>query len=179
MNKLGGDVALEGLEPADEDRAKLLDVQTAGQLNALAARCGNTADIKGFHQPEYDADSLEMMADLCERNGVGYTLWGERNDQEKTLSSELRRIASQHRMLHTGWKLMLIVSELGEAAESLRKTGVEGIGNSDDDNFGEEMGDANIRLLDLCSFRGVHIGDETLDKMAVNTERPYLHGKKG
>lgn len=173
---------VELAEPNPE-RMALLDSQTANQLNALAARCGNTADDKGFHQPVKDANSLDAFADLLERHSVGHTVVertivdGENHDI--TIATELRRIASQHRMMHAGWKLMLIVSELGEAAESLRKTGVEGIGKSNDDNFGEEMGDVLIRLLDLCAILNIPIGDETLDKMGVNTLRPHLHGKKG
>lgn len=188
MNKLGGDIALgdggTSTRNADEeDRQKRIDAITAGQLNALAVRCGNTADSKGFHQPVKDADALDQISRMLAGTDGGMTVFTTNGNDPvndgQSVSAVLQRIASQHRMMHLGWKLMLIASELGEAAESLRKTGVEGIGNSDDDNFGEELADSLIRLVDLAALAGVPIGDVTLDKMGVNTTRPMLHGKKG
>lgn len=66
-------------------------------------------------------------------------------------------------------KLMLIVSELGEALEAIRKGDVQ--------NEAEEVADAFIRILDYCGTYRIDLGVATVKKMAVNEGRPYKHGK--
>lgn len=68
-----------------------------------------------------------------------------------------------------GNRLMLIVSELGEALEALRK--------NDEDNFKEELADVAIRLGDLCGGLGIDLEAEIIKKMDKNKDRPYKHGK--
>lgn len=67
-------------------------------------------------------------------------------------------------------KLMLVVSELGEALEASR--------NSDFDNFCEELADTCIRIFDLAGAFNIHLGDVIAAKMEKNEQRPYLHGKE-
>lgn len=69
-------------------------------------------------------------------------------------------------------KLMLVVTELGEATEAIRKP------PPDVENFYEEIADAMIRLLHLCGGLNIDIDGEIAKKMAKNRERPYLHGKR-
>lgn len=66
-------------------------------------------------------------------------------------------------------RLMLIVSELAEAQEALRK--------NDKDNFKEELADVAIRLGDLCGGLGIDLEAEILKKMIRNKDRPYKHGR--
>lgn len=66
-------------------------------------------------------------------------------------------------------KLMLVVSEIGEAAEAIR------VGNFD--NFGEELADTIIRLLDIARSSGIDIDYEVRKKMDTNERRPIKHGK--
>lgn len=66
--------------------------------------------------------------------------------------------------------LMLVVSELGEAAEAYR--------HNDSVNFAEEIADTIIRLLDMCKGYGIDIDAEVREKMNRNRERPHLHGKQ-
>lgn len=66
--------------------------------------------------------------------------------------------------------LMLIVTEVAEAAEAVR------IG--DIDNFGEEMADVIIRTLDTCHALGVDLDSAVLAKMEKNKLRPVMHGGK-
>lgn len=97
-----------------------------------------------------------------------------------------------------GEKLMLIVSELGEALEAHR-TG-EGITPNDvlqrilevqdnkefevsfvalvKDSFGDEMADVVIRVFDLCGMMGIDIEGHILAKHRYNTMRPFRHGNK-
>lgn len=67
-------------------------------------------------------------------------------------------------------KMMLVVTELAEAAEAVR--------HEDWDNFVEELADTFIRLLDLCGTMGIDIKKEIEKKMVVNEGREIRHGKK-
>lgn len=67
-------------------------------------------------------------------------------------------------------KLMLVVSELGEATEAVRQR--------DYANFQEEIADTLIRLLDICGTMGIDIEKVIKDKMVVNKGRPIRHGTK-
>ena len=66
-------------------------------------------------------------------------------------------------------QLMLIVSELGEAAEALRKEDLK--------NFREEIADTVIRLFDLAGACGMDLEEEISKKMSKNFSRPYRHKK--
>lgn len=70
---------------------------------------------------------------------------------------------------HISTKLMLIVSEVSEAVEELRKGG---------DKLPEELADVAIRLFDLCGFLGINLGREIEKKMIKNQTRDKKHGKK-
>lgn len=67
-------------------------------------------------------------------------------------------------------KLMLVVTEVAEAAEAVR--------NGEKENFEEEIADTFIRLLDLCGAMGIDPEEIIEKKMVVNRGRPMLHGKK-
>jgi len=66
-------------------------------------------------------------------------------------------------------KLMLIVTELGEACEADRK--------GDHENLREEIADTFIRLFDLCGHLNIDIEYEIDKKIQKNKTRPKLHGK--
>ena len=65
-------------------------------------------------------------------------------------------------------KLMLAVTEIGEAAEAARKL--------DKDNFREEMADTIIRLLHLAAALGLDVASDVYMKMEYNETRPEKHG---
>jgi NTP pyrophosphatase (non-canonical NTP hydrolase) len=65
--------------------------------------------------------------------------------------------------------IMLVVTELAEAVEAIRK--------SDRVNFREEIADATIRLFDLAAAEGIDLAAEMETKMKFNETRPYRHGK--
>jgi len=67
-------------------------------------------------------------------------------------------------------KLMLIVTELGEACEADR--------HNDYENFKEEIADTFIRLYDMCGYLNLDIEDEINKKVEINKKRPRLHGKQ-
>ena len=95
--------------------------------------------------------------------------------------------------------LMLIVSELGEAQEALRKGKrvrywqidyyKDCVDNpnldadmvfesSIKDTFEDEIADSIIRLLDLCGYMNIDIDFHLKEKMKYNKNREYKHGKK-
>ena len=67
-------------------------------------------------------------------------------------------------------KVLLVVEEIGESASALRK--------EDKENFGEDLADAIIRLLDLMGSLGYNPHEAIKNKMLINEGRPYEHGKK-
>ena len=73
---------------------------------------------------------------------------------------------------HVGSLLMLVVSELGEAMEAVRRSYPlsthEGLFMG---NFEEELADAVIRLMDLSEAMGINLGN-------ANRSRPDRHGGK-
>ncbi len=67
-------------------------------------------------------------------------------------------------------KLMLVVTEIAEAAEAVRHYNLM--------NFKEELADATIRIFDICGTVGIDLEEEIDEKMRVNEQRPTRHGKK-
>jgi NTP pyrophosphatase (non-canonical NTP hydrolase) len=66
-------------------------------------------------------------------------------------------------------KLMLIVTEVAEAAEAVR--------HNDLANFREEVADTYIRLSDIVGTLHIDMEGEIARKMAYNATRPVRHGK--
>lgn len=73
-------------------------------------------------------------------------------------------------------KIALIVSELGEAVEGVRKPGFDEHCTIFS-NEAIELADVIIRIMDYCGAFGVPIGDAVLAKMRFNATRPRMHGK--
>jgi NTP pyrophosphatase (non-canonical NTP hydrolase) len=66
--------------------------------------------------------------------------------------------------------LMLITTEVAEAAEAVRKGNLQ--------NFEEELADIMIRLLDTAYALQVNLEDAVLAKMDKNEKREHKHGGK-
>lgn len=95
-------------------------------------------------------------------------------------------------------QIMLVVSELSEAYESVRKGRkankdfVDVVTESNNymmcikedfelfvkDTEEDEIADAVIRLLDYCGNRGINLDAHINLKLAYNQLRPYKHGKQ-
>lgn len=88
--------------------------------------------------------------------------------QEKGFYTPCSLQSEKERDLMLG-KLMLVVTEVAEAAEAVR--------HYDMMNFIEELADTMIRLLDICGTVGIDIDDAIRNKMIVNKSRPKKHDK--
>ena len=92
----------------------------------------------------------------------------------KEFVKEAHRIAKEHGFWEVEKsipaKLMLIVSELGEACEADRQP--------DPEHFDEEIADTFIRLADLCGHLNIDIEKVIERKMEINEKRPRLHNKR-
>jgi len=91
-----------------------------------------------------------------------------------------------------GNKLMLIVSEVAEAQDELRKgipadktyyptagnTGAFEKAEHKPEGVPSEMADVVIRVLDFCYTEGIDLETIIEEKLAYNATRERLHGKK-
>ena len=92
---------------------------------------------------------------------------------QRTQGQNRNKVIDKGQQFKTVWllaRLMLINTELAEAAEAMRK--------EDGGNWPEELADAFIRLLDLAEWTNVDLYEETLAKMERNESRPRMHGGK-
>jgi NTP pyrophosphatase (non-canonical NTP hydrolase) len=133
-------------------------------ISELQQRCGEAARDKGFH----DDRPLPFMDVQGHFTYPGLADW-------------------------QGNKLMLIVSEVAEAQDELRKghradeTYYPTV-RPDEDNLPtvahkpegvpSELADVVIRVLDFCFTEGIDLETIIEEKLAYNATRAYKHGKK-
>lgn len=80
---------------------------------------------------------------------------------------------------HLG-RLMLIVCEVAEAVEALRKVGMAPRSKKIPKftNLEEELADIVVRVMDFAEEYGVcDVAGAILEKMEYNKHRPHMHGK--
>lgn len=99
--------------------------------------------------------TLNNYAKTCHEIAVSKGFW-EGRDTEDVLS--------------TLAELMLIVTEVAEAAEAVR--------HSDKANFAEELADICIRVFDTATAHSIDLEQEIVNKMVKNRDRPHMHGKE-
>lgn len=109
--------------------------------------------------------------------------WGKTKgwDMSKCLSADPD--VKRDFVLH---KLMLVVTEIAEAAEAVRddeyaQTG--GVWGQDDqitkpEGMVSELADAVIRIMHLTGAMGFSLEHAIRDKMEYNRQREYMHGRK-
>lgn len=145
------------------------DARIASDINTLADRIGKWSADKGFRNAILEAADLEQLASNIEADGP------YQSDQNMAKARRLREIAASHRTLHDSCKLQLMGDELTEAHEVLRDHGADEVVAQS--NYGEELADAVIRILEHAQMKGVNIGAEIMNKVRKNDNRPYLHGR--
>ena len=124
-------------------------------IRELQERCGKAAGAKGFHEDRPNPDYFVGSARAEELLALGN--W-------------------------QGNKLMLIVSEVAEAQDELRKGHAadetyHSLGNKPE-GVPSELADVVIRVLDFCYTEGIDLESIIEEKLAYNATREYKHGKK-
>jgi NTP pyrophosphatase (non-canonical NTP hydrolase) len=128
----------------------------AETLNMLSEISRSRNNRKGFHDDDIFMENLPLTFDL----GVENT---ERFKKIWTRNRKLARIA-------------LIMSELGEVVEGIRK-------DAQDDKLPHrksevvELADTVERIFDYTGFYWSDLGNAHTEKTAYNESRPYKHGK--
>lgn len=117
---------------------------------------------------------INELVEKAHSNAVKKGFWEYHHavleDVELFENTEFESFSNQEYKSSISTMLMLIVSELSEALEALRK--------NDLDNFREELADVAIRLGDLCGGLDIDLETEIIKKMDKNSIRPYKHGKE-
>ena len=110
------------------------------------------------------------IRELCEQahtNARAHGFWDDYINANDATTEKARSQAINNAISS---RLMLIVSELAEALEELRK--------DDKDKFRMELADVLIRTGDLLGGLRIDIDPYLKAKMAENKLRPWMHGKK-
>lgn len=118
------------------------------EINELVQKAHQNAIEKGFWEYFYNNRIIQVIENTKEQDEICDTL-------ENAFISQ---------------NLLLIVSEISEAMEGLRK--------NDMDNFREELADVAIRLADLAGALEIDLEEEIVKKMEKNKNRPHMHNKK-
>ena len=129
-------------------------------IKELQEQAHNTAVNKGF---------WEKLCESCQGTGiVSYSTKTSKLRTKKCPTCEGKKVMPLDR--NNAELVMLMVTELGEAVEGIRK--------DDWSNVAEEMADTVIRIMDFCEARGINLQQAILMKMEKNKVREYKHGKK-
>ncbi|APQ97624.1 MazG nucleotide pyrophosphohydrolase domain-containing protein [Clostridium botulinum] len=114
---------------------------------------------------------IKEMVNDAHRNAIDHGFWEEEQNiitkmcvkefEDEEIKAVKRAFMCQ--------RLMLIVSEVSEAVNALRK--------DDKENYGEELADIILRTSDTSLGDTVDIEKEIKKKMKKNRSRPYKHGK--
>lgn len=145
----------------------------AGVIDGLATQIGEWSQAKGFREDWEMADRLECIGTTILGNEPVFV---EDNVELRKILNEAAQIIRNNVV---GTKLMLMVSELAEALETLRDHGAQSIiEGRGEDNFMEELADAEIRIKDAAHMVGQSLGQAEMAKVEKNRDRPYKHGRK-
>lgn len=116
-----------------------------------------------------DQININRLIEITHENAVEKGFWEDWYEcHNGTIGTPEFRIQMINNAICT--RLMLIVSEVSEALEAVRK--------GDNENFKEELADVIIRVCDLAGELSIDLDDEIMKKINKNKDRPYKHGKK-
>lgn len=156
-------------EVFDEECNEIKIYQTDGIYDTVNTRTPGDAPIVDLERCFHD---INILGEAVHANAVEKGFWDKPNNVAE--------------------KLMLIVSELGEACEADRKNKhtLPDMLNSSflnenetfeecvKDTFEDELADVAIRLFDLAAGMKIDLGKHIKLKMDYNRQRERLHGKR-
>lgn len=123
-------------------------------LNELAKEINKNARAKGFWEDMNKA--IDIIDDKIDEYGICHKI------KTQTINAFITQ------------KIALVMSECGEAIESLRK---DKYGIEQKDTFEDEIADAIIRLLDLCAELNIDIDKQIKWKMTLTALERDFTGK--
>jgi NTP pyrophosphatase (non-canonical NTP hydrolase) len=128
--------------------------------------------------------SISELQEICGKAAAAKGFHDDRPDSYTT--ADRRDLANWQ-----GNKLMLIVSEVAEAQDELRKGNAAALtyyptatvstsvdGPHKPEGVPSELADTVIRVLDFCYTEGIDLEAIIEEKLAYNATRPRLHGKQ-
>jgi NTP pyrophosphatase (non-canonical NTP hydrolase) len=160
------------------------------EMHEFRCNCGEPNE-PGVHEPAGNGHPCHQ--DSASRS-TGITIMPTKGLTAGYTIAEIQRRVYKTAAEHGWWdghapqdfnvpeKLMLIVSEVSEAMEEIRRqdsnaAAIE-IVNGKPEGFVVELADAVIRIMDLCEHMGLDLESAILLKAAYNDTRPYKHGNK-
>lgn len=146
-----------------EDISKLLDNVTPQQFNQLIYE----AEKRRLVSRKKDTLTINELSRKAYANAKAHGFW-EDWDQIDSLPPEFDKERLRDSAIST--RLLLIIREVTEALEALRR--------GDRPGFREEIADTFLRLGDLCGGLNIDAELGILAKMRINKPRPYKHGKR-
>lgn len=121
---------------------------------------------------------------LCEesnKTAVDHGFWDDKKAILSVMITSKLFTEDQIKYVEIAFKnqsLMLMVSELGEACEALRKgTHQKPNGEWVKSTYEDELCDTVIRIADTCKSEGIDLEWQLKNKMDHNKSRPFKHGK--
>lgn len=115
----------------------------------------------------------EWQADILE--------WSKGNGWWKGFPEKLPASPGSDVINYIGTKLLLIHSEVSEAAEALRDGKIKmwiDPSNHKPEGVESELADTVIRIFDLAAALNMDLGNAIAVKMDYNRTRPHRHGDK-
>jgi len=121
----------------------------------LQRQVWETVKNNGFH-----LDDNDLQKRACTYRSVA--------DKELVvMNCHMQRLGPRMRKME---RLMMVVSEVGEACEAIR--------NGDENNLAEELADIVIRVMDCAEQWGIDLESEIIKKDKINQGREHMHGGK-
>lgn len=130
-------------------------------------------DNSGVHHLVMNIDDAATEVHLGVTN---HGFWEEANLSFEILDEVNDGLAAKYVTDLKISKLGLIMSEVAEAMEAVRKNSMD---DKITDMSGEvvELADTIIRILDYCGRYNLPVGEAIIKKLAYNATRPHKHGK--
>ena len=131
------------------------------EINQLIKEAHDNAVNKGFHR-DYDLLVNSIKEKVTPEN-----------------IKQMDRLLGYVKLVEINKDINLIVTELSEASEHIRKRTL--LTDSEKkywkESFEEEIADAVIRIADLCGQYNIDLEYFIKEKMEYNKTRPNMHGK--
>lgn len=148
----------------------------------LQQKVYQTAKSHGFEGQQ----PLQALASHEDLEAYGWlNVQAETNPHAAALVRFLDKVNAEMKALTIDRKLLLIVGEVVEAQEALRKghrTGetyfTPGLVANKPEGFPIELADAAIRIMDLSEDLNIPLETYIINKDAFNVTRPFKHGKQ-